>query len=252
MSDTTTVATINPGAARQEIDEFDEMFEPDELSESDFAVEPEPAKPSKAEKKALAKQEAEAAARAEQEAERQRVQALVPWKVLETAPHNGYQGYQQKGEIDTWADNDGRYPRRYRSYTREEWTQAIDALAEAVAALEETDSDYQRKTGLYVEERGANLLLLKAKSWTFLIQVPDKASTSGKKIAVTNTSADWSARDACYDHFADLLRNHIASEHRDVLLDICCQYMTAVRIRVNKGVWAAENPEHAHLLSVGR
>lgn len=250
MSDTTSVATINPDAALKEIDEFDEMFESEELSEADFAVEPTPAKLSRSEKKALAKQEAEAAAKSAAEAERARVQALVPWEVI--APDQYGRTWEQQRKVDSWADNDGTYPRRYRAYTREEWTDAIDALAACVAGLAEADPDYQRKTGLYVEEHGRDLLLIKSKKWKLLIVVPAKASTAGKKIELSTNSAEWSGQDSNADSFAELLTRYVTGDARDTLLDICCQYMTSVRIRVNKGVWAAEHPDIAHLLDVGK
>lgn len=250
MSDTTSVATINPAAALEEIDEFDEMFESDELSEADFAVEPTPAKLSRSEKNAMAKQEAAAAEKAAAEAERARVQALVPWEVVAPAGYNV--AYDQKRKIDTWADNDGRHPRRYRSYSREEWAQAIAALAESVTALEESDPDYQRRTGLYVEEHGRDLLLIKSKKWKLLIAVPAKASTAGKKIELSSNSAEWSGQDSNADSFAELLTTYVTGDARDTLLDICCQYMTSVRIRVNRATWAAEHPDLAHLLSAGK
>ena len=37
-------------------------------------------------------------------------------------------------------------------------------------------------------------------------------------------------------------------EHRDVLLDICCQYLRDVRIRVNKQTWADQNQDIAYLI----
>ena len=196
----------------------------------------------------LAKQEAADAA----EAERMALQPRVPWKLI---PGNSSYStdYEQKREIDQWADDWGHYPRIYRSYTREEWTQAINLLAETVAGLATSHPDYQRTTGLYVEERTDDLLLIRAKKWQLVIQIPAKSSVAGKKfeLKVGLGNPYWGGQDDRATQFAELL-SMAPRESRDVLLDICCQYLRDVRIRVNKQAWADQNNDIAYLIKGSR
>lgn len=236
-----TVATINTDS---QLNELEEIVRDEPESES-----VKPAKLSREDRKALAEEQRiakEAEAKAAAQAERERVQALVPWKVVETT---GYYN-NQKSEIDQWADDLGQYPRKYRSYSRDEWGQAITVLADAVNGLAETQPDYQRTTGLYVEEHTNDLLLIKAKKWQLLIQVPTKSSPAGKKFELKDGSgqAVWGSDATRESSLAELLADYVPEDNREMLLNICCQYLRGIRIRVNRAVWGAEHPELAHLL----
>lgn len=226
-----------------------EQLDDDVRREMEVIDDAKPAKLSKADRKAReeeARLAKETEAKSQREAERNALQALVPWKVVETT---GYYN-NQKGEIDQWADDLGQYPRNYRSYSRDEWGQAIGVLAAAVNGLAESHPDYQRTTGLYVEEHTIDLLLIKAKKWQLLIQVPTKSSPAGKKFELKDGSgqAVWGSDSKREAALAELLADYIPEDNREMLLNICCQYLRGIRIRVNRAVWGAEHPELAHLL----
>lgn len=193
---------------------------------------------------------AKEAALAAKEAERAALQARVPWELVEEDRNS----YRQKPTIDQWADDWGHFPRCYRSYTREEWAQAIALLAQTVSQLAETHPDYQRTTGLYVEEYSADTLLIRSKAWQLLIQVPSKSSVKGKlfKLEAAAGKDSWGGSDTRADAFAEFLTVYVADEHRDILLDICCQYLRDVRIRVNRATWGILNPDLAYLLNDNR
>ncbi len=237
MPTETTVVPVNGATTLDELDELVDSYDDDEPW-----PEPEPArKPTKADRAA-------AKALAEQAAERARLQALVPWRI--TGPNRyGTNDYEQLREIETWADDAGRYPRRYRSYTRGEWASAIALLAGLVDALAETHPDYQRKTGLYVEEQSDDLLVIRAKKFQLVIQIPSKATPAGKKFELKPIPGidGWGGDTERADAVAELL-SHAAGEDRELLLDLCCQYLRPVRLRVNKAAWATEHPDLAHLL----
>jgi hypothetical protein len=152
--------------------------------------------------------------------------------------------------IDQWMDDQGQYPRVYRAYSREEWKDAIKLLAVTVDELAITHPDYQRVTGLYVEEQADDLLLIRSKKWQLVIQIPSKASTTGKRFTFTATPGrdDYGMESERLDGFTELLTNYVPEDRRDTLLDICCQYLRDIRIRVNRGIWAAEHPDIAYLL----
>lgn len=204
-----------------------------------------PAKLSPSEKKA----KAEADERAAKEADRKALQTLVPWKIVEN-------DWEQRGAINIYFDEQGHFPRVFRAYTREEWREAIKVLAGAVAGLGETNPEYQRRTGIYVEEQGDDLLLICTTRWQLLIQVPAKASTSGKRFELKPASGvdnySFGGETGRLAAFAELVTDHLPPENRELLLDICCQYLRQVRIHVNRATWAAEHPDLAHLLTPSR
>ena len=168
MSKTNTAVAIDTPVTVEEVDDLIQNDLNLPKTKRDGGAPPKLTK----EEKALAKQDAA-------EAERQRIQGLVPWKVVET---DGYGNYRQTQEITQWADDWGAYPRVYRSYTREEWTQAINVLAATVISLATTNPDYQRQTGVYVEEHSDDLLLIRAKKWQLVIEIPVKSTSKGKRV----------------------------------------------------------------------
>lgn len=238
-------------------DAFDDV-DPEQDDEETAIAMPsssDPAKLTKSEKKAAAAEEAKLKLEREAKEEQQRVQALVPWKVLVLQePRQGFGNdwsfHEQASEITRWADEKGAYPKVYRSYARDEWAQAIDALASAVTGLAETDPEYQREMGLYVEEHTSELLLIRAKKWQLLIHAPSKATASSKKFLLSAQPGgdDYRDREERPNWLADLLANHVPVETRDTLLNIACQYMRDIRIRVNKTTWAQANPELARYM----
>lgn len=242
----TAVSTIPNLGAIAELEELDDQVR-DAIAGNDEAepVDETPTKLSKAERKV----QAQAAENAQKDAERAALQALVPWKVVEDTT---YYNNQQR-EIDQWADDEGTYPRAYRAYSREEWTAAINALAAAVAALPADHPEYQRRTGLYVEEHGPDLLLIVCKEWQLVIQVPSKATAGGKKFELKAAPGKdaWGGEEKRVNGLVELLAEYVAGDGREALLDVCCQYLRAVRIRVNKRAWAAEHPELAHHVANG-
>lgn len=265
-----TVARLDRTAAIDELEEAlrDELADegPHDIEaadgDEDAIVMPAPEEPkklSKAEKKAAREEEEHLKKEGEAKAEQERTQALVPWKVLVVEVPRGarpswmredqddYAFSNQKREIDQWADDSGQYPVIYRSYTRDEWKEAIDLLALVVSELAEKHPDYQRATGIYVEEHSSELLLIRAKKWQLLIQVPAKATAGGKKFLLSAPpgQSDWQEQDKRPDYLADLLATYVPAENREILLNIACQYMRDIRIRVNKATWAQANPELA-------
>lgn len=221
-----------------------------EIKEIATVEAPKPAKLSKAEKDEFKKEQEEA----ERAARRREIKALVPWPVGEiesqwNSSKLAY-GYQQTTAIDQWMDDQGRYPRVYRAYSRDEWKGAIKLLADTVADLATTHPDYQRLTGLYVEEQADDLLLIRSKKWQLVIQIPGKATTSGKRFTFSAAPGReaYGMEAERLDGFTELLTKYVPDEHRDTLLDICCQYLRDIRIRVNKGIWAGEHADIAYLL----
>lgn len=233
-----TVAPIDTAATIAAIDEEIRNT----IDATEVLADAKPAKLTKQEQVARERAQEEAA----REAERAKVQALVPWTVVD-------QHWMQSREIDLYFDDHGTYPRAYRAYSRAEWRELIATLATAVNALAETDPDYQRATGLYVEEHGDDILLLCAKKWHLIIQVPARASTSGKRFDLkTPPGVDPYANGGDAGRlasFAELLTKHLPEESRDMLLDICCQYLRPVRIYVNRHTWALANPELVSLMN---
>lgn len=227
-----------------ELDQLDGEEYDEENADSTQAVvhtEP-PAKLTKTQKDANAKEK-------KRQAALDLMQSQVPWVVL-----RDQYAYNQQSNIDQWADDSGQFPERYRSYTREEWHQAISTLAAAVEGLNDSDPAYQRLTGLYVEEHTPDLLLIRAKLWQLQIEVPSKSTIKGKRFTLIagDGKDDWSGKDKRPDAFADLLANHVPAADRETLLNICCQYIRDVRIRVNKAMWAQANPKLAHLVKYQR
>ena len=173
------------------------------------------------------------------------LQDQVPFKVI-VQRDGQINSWEQTREVDQWADDQGAYPRQYRSYSREEWTAAINLLAETVTNLATTHPDFQRTTGLYVEEHTPELLLINGKRMVIKIEIPTKAKLAGKKFEVLDAAGYYSygqGNDKA-DRYAELL-SYCSGEDRELLMDIACQYMRDLRIRTNKRVWAEQNPELA-------
>lgn len=171
----------------------------------------------------------------------------VPWEITEDH-------WRQRGEIDRWMDDQGMYPRAYRSYDRNEWQNAIKVISETVHALPERDKDYQHLTGLYVEEQTDDMLLVIGKKWQLYIHIPPKASKTGKKLEITAPQGreNYSFTSERPKLFADFLMTYIPDDKRDEVLDLVCQYVREVRIYVNREHWKQENPDAVHMLDDNR
>lgn len=229
----------------------------DEASDDDPAPAV-PTKRAKAEKKAARAGETTARKVERLQAERERIRALVPWKLVEVTTWDLEQGrlygYNQRGEIVQYFDDHGKHPARFRAYAREEWLQAIAVLADSIDGLVETHPEYQQRAGVYVEERGEDLLLVRAKHWTLQILVPAKGTLKGKtfELRAAPGKEEFGGEDKRADQLTELLTAYLPAGARDVLLDICCQYLRPVRIRINRAVWQQEHPELAQYADVER
>jgi hypothetical protein len=185
---------------------------------------------------------------AEEIAERDRIQALVPWKVLRSS------AWGQASQIDTWMDESGHFPTEYRGYTADEWKAAIAVLADAVERLRTIDGNYQKQTGLYVEEHTDTYLLIRGKKWQFQMAITGKASTTGKKLELGAAPGrdNYGFASERPGLFAEFLKAHIPGEEYERILNMVSQYMPEIRKLLNREVWAEENPTIAELLEYGK
>lgn len=154
--------------------------------------------------------------------------------------------------VATELERTGAYPRRYRAYRQEEWTAIYDALAAAIDRLEPED---QAGIGVYIEERGDTFLLVRAKLWQLLIDVPAKASKSGKTLKITPVKAytpveryyydnrdDVDAEKKAINDFVDFAWTHLQGESRDLIFDVLAQYHPAIRFTINLRVRELSRP----------